>query len=208
MKSKKIYLIRHGQTDFNKKRIVQGSGVNSSLNGLGRIQAEAFYNQYKNIKFDKVYTSSLKRTVETVRKFIQQGIPHIPMDALNEISWGDHEGKEYSEDRYAHYAEIIGKWKRGEVDVKIVNGESPLEVAERQLEFLKAVKEDDADIVLVSSHGRAMRILLCQMLNYPLKYMDKFEHTNVCLYVINFTGSSFIIEQHNEVKHLELVDQL
>ncbi|HMR56571.1 MAG TPA: histidine phosphatase family protein, partial [Cyclobacteriaceae bacterium] len=69
MTTKKIYLIRHGQTDFNLKGIVQGSGVDSSLNDRGRAQAEAFYETYKNIAFDKIYTSALRRTRESVIGF-------------------------------------------------------------------------------------------------------------------------------------------
>ncbi|HCZ37344.1 MAG TPA: histidine phosphatase family protein, partial [Cytophagales bacterium] len=70
MTTKKIYLIRHGQTDFNLKGIVQGSGVDSSLNAKGMAQAQAFFEMYKHIKFDKIYTSTLKRTRESVSGFI------------------------------------------------------------------------------------------------------------------------------------------
>ena len=82
MKSKKIYLVRHGQTDFNLKGIVQGSGVNSSLNKVGRQQANAFFAAYRNVRFDKIYTSELKRTQESVRKFIEKGIPYESLQGL------------------------------------------------------------------------------------------------------------------------------
>ncbi|HMQ00532.1 MAG TPA: histidine phosphatase family protein, partial [Cyclobacteriaceae bacterium] len=76
MSIKKIFLIRHGQTDFNLKNIVQGSGVDAPLNIKGRRQAALFYEAYKWIQFDKVYTSKLKRSIESVAGFIQDGIPH------------------------------------------------------------------------------------------------------------------------------------
>jgi probable phosphoglycerate mutase len=60
---KTIYLIRHGETDFNRQGIVQGSGVDSDLNELGRAQAEAFFQSYQNVNFDKVYTSALKEHI-------------------------------------------------------------------------------------------------------------------------------------------------
>ena len=53
--TKKIYITRHGQTDFNKKGIVQGSGVDSDLNETGRLQAEAFFKKFKDHPFDKLY---------------------------------------------------------------------------------------------------------------------------------------------------------
>src|SRR5258708_29183342 len=89
--SKKIYLVRHGQTDFNLRGIVQGSGVDSSLNDTGRAQALAFYQAYGDVPFDKVYTSRLRRTVETVRSFIDHGVLHEALGGLNEISWGTKE---------------------------------------------------------------------------------------------------------------------
>jgi len=71
LSSKKIYIIRHGQTDFNLQGIVQGSGVDSSLNAMGRAQAQAFFEKYQSIPFAKIYTSALKRTSETVSDFIR-----------------------------------------------------------------------------------------------------------------------------------------
>ena len=59
---KTIYIIRHGETDYNRQGIIQGSGVDSDLNETGRIQAEKFFKAYHHIPFDKVYTSELKRT--------------------------------------------------------------------------------------------------------------------------------------------------
>ncbi|WP_282456203.1 histidine phosphatase family protein [Chitinophaga sedimenti] len=72
---KELYIIRHGETDFNRQGIVQGRGVNSDLNAMGVAQAEAFYEHYKHIPFDKVYTSSLKRTHQTVKKFWTTNCP-------------------------------------------------------------------------------------------------------------------------------------
>ena len=79
---KKIYIIRHGQTDFNLKNIVQGSGVDSSLNERGIAQASAFFDAYQHIKFDKVYTSVLQRTGQSVQRFIDLGIPHEKLAGL------------------------------------------------------------------------------------------------------------------------------
>src|SRR6478736_6501366 len=74
--SKKIYLIRHGQTDFNLRGIVQGSGVDTSLNERGRDQAQAFFQAYKKVAFDKIYTSALKRSFESVQSFVALGLPY------------------------------------------------------------------------------------------------------------------------------------
>ncbi|NJN78265.1 MAG: histidine phosphatase family protein [Saprospiraceae bacterium] len=90
---KELYIIRHGETDFNRQGIIQGSGVNSSLNEVGKLQSLRFFNQYKNLDFDYVYTSNLKRTHESVQHFINQGITWRVRAEIREISWGIHEGQ-------------------------------------------------------------------------------------------------------------------
>jgi probable phosphoglycerate mutase len=57
-------------------------------------------------------------------------------------------------------------------------------------------------MVLVCMHGRAIRILLCMLLNYPMKSMDMFEHQNLGLYLLNYSGSTFNVELYNDVTHL------
>jgi hypothetical protein len=105
LSSKKIYVVRHGQTDFNLRNIVQGSGVDSDLNARGREQAMAFYQTYKNVPFDKIYTSALRRTRQSVQTFIDDGLPSESLVGLNEISWGTKEGHRITpeEDQYYHY---------------------------------------------------------------------------------------------------------
>jgi probable phosphoglycerate mutase len=205
LSSKKIYIIRHGQTDFNLQNIVQGSGVDSSLNDQGRLQAEAFFNAYRNVPFDKIYTSALKRTAETVASFIKLGIPMESLKGLNEISWGTKEGFPITpeEDEYYHY--MLKQWQLGNTSLRIEGGESPEDVVQRMqpaLDHIMAHPEEKT--VLVCMHGRAIRILLCTLLKEPLKFMDTFEHTNLCLYVVSYDGSKFTIELNNDTSHLLL----
>ena len=72
--------------------MVQGSGIDAPLNETGLQQAEAFYQKYKNMSFDKIYVSNLIRTEQSVQKFIDKGIPYESLDDLREISWGIQEG--------------------------------------------------------------------------------------------------------------------
>ena len=74
---KQIYIVRHGQTDYNKNNILQGRYVDSSLNDLGKTQANRFYKKFKNVNFDKVYLSSLMRTLQSVDKFIKKKNYHL-----------------------------------------------------------------------------------------------------------------------------------
>ncbi|MEO1050113.1 MAG: histidine phosphatase family protein [Bacteroidota bacterium] len=203
MKTKKIYLVRHGQTDYNKAGIVQGSGVDAPLNQLGHNQAEAFHTAYKHIPFDKVYTSALQRSIQSVKLFLDMSLPHQVLPELNEISWGDREGMKITpeEDQYYHW--VLKQWQEGNTSLALEGGESPEEVAERQKKAIAhIISQQDEENILICMHGRAMRILLCTLLNYPLKSMDNFEHTNLCLYQLSYTGSMFVIDQFDERTHL------
>ena len=68
--------------------------------------------------------------------------------------------------------------------------------------------KEDEKTILICMHGRAIRILLCHLLNYPLKSMDMFEHENACLYILNFTGTVFNVELYNNLDHLKKLKQL
>ena len=67
---KDIYLIRHGETDYNRMGVVQGSGIDADLNELGNRQAQAFFEHYQHLALDKIYTSALRRTPESVSPVI------------------------------------------------------------------------------------------------------------------------------------------
>lgn len=203
MISKKVYLVRHGQTDFNLRNIVQGSGVDTDLNATGRSQAEAFFAAYKDIPFDKVYTSVLKRSKQSVQKFIDLGIAHEALAGLNEISWGTKEGHRVTpeEDEYYHF--MLSEWQKGNTHHRIEGGESPDDVVKRMKPAVDHILSNESEqTILICMHGRAIRILLCHLLNYPLRSMDMFEHRNLCLYLLNYNGSAFSIERYNDTKHL------
>lgn len=182
---------------------MQGSGIDSSLNGTGRAQARAFYEAYKNVPFDRIYTSGLKRSQESITSFINGGMQSEPQSGLNEISWGNREGQRITPEEDAYYRWLLNQWQEGKTSIPIEGGESPEQVALRQRPFLELLKSRAGDrTVLVCMHGRAMRILLCQFLHYPLRCMDMFEHHNLGLYLIHSTGYQCMIDLYNTTDHL------
>lgn len=201
---KTLYIIRHGETDLNKKGIVQGRGMDTDLNDRGREQAEAFYQAYKDVPFDKIYTSTLKRTHQTVKKFIDRNIPWVQYPGLDELGWGIYEGQESVNHVRAEFAGILQKWNAGELHHKFEGGESPLEVRERQLSVLeKLIEENDDKNILICMHGRALRLFLCLLTNRPLSDMDAFPHANVTLYKLEYDGKDFHILEFNNTDHLK-----
>ena len=201
--SKTVFLLRHGQTDFNVQGIVQGSGIDSDLNDAGRAQARRFFDAYAPEPFDKVYTSALRRTQQSVQHFIDRGLPHEPHAGLNEISWGRREGTRITMAEDAEYRHVLAQWELGITDLALEGGETPDEVAARQRPFIELLRTRPHErTVLVCLHGRALRVLLCQLLHYPLRCMEGFEHSNLCLYKLEFTGSMFVVRNFLDVAHL------
>ena len=202
---KKIYLIRHGQTEYNRRGVVQGSGIDAPLNDIGRLQAQAFYDAYHQVPFQRVYTSVLQRSIQSVRQFLDDGLPHTKLAGLNEISWGVKEGKVPTSDEHTYFTEMVDAWQEGHVDRAIEGGESPVMVQDRQREALKQIlTHEDEELILICMHGRAIRIFLCLMLNRDLRHMDEYPHHNLGLYRLTYDYDSqqFTLEQTNDTSHL------
>ncbi len=209
MTQKTIYLIRHGETDYNRRGVVQGSGVDADLNDMGRAQAQAFFLAYQHVPFNKVYISSLKRTYQTALPFIELGIPYEKLTGLNEISWGVMEGKVPGNLDNEYYRALIDAWSSGNTALPTDGGESPEQVMARQkVAFDVVLSHRDESPILIAMHGRAMRILLCWLTNRPLAQMDDFEHSNLCLYKLqyNYDTQTFIVELANDTAHLLTVN--
>jgi len=206
--TKKIYLTRHGQTAYNKKGVVQGSGIDADLNDMGRAQAAAFYTQYKDHPFDKLYVSALKRTAQSMEGFIKAGLQYEVIPELNEISWGNREGLAIDAEGEVYYQQMIRNWQQGHTDYSIDGGESPNQVADRLRKAIAHIMAQEQEKeVLICMHGRAMRVLLTILLNYPIKSMDLFDHRNLCLYELEYTGTMFRLNRYNDVSHLDgLID--
>ena len=201
---KTIYLIRHGETDYNKNGIIQGSGINSSLNENGLLQAKLFYMAYKHIKFDKIYISELNRTFQSVHPFIKDGYKYEQLPELNEINWGMMEGAMPTKVNQIHYNQMIEDWKNGFFEKCVENGESPLQLYKRQKTGLeKILTKNNENTILICMHGRALRSFLCLLLNEPLSKMEDFKHSNLCLYILKQkTLNEFEILLENSTEHL------
>jgi len=198
-----IYIIRHGQTDFNLKGIVQGSGVDSSLNDTGRTQGRHFFEKYRELPFQAVLTSGLKRTWETVARFIDAGIPWERHPEINEMSWGTHEGKKGTPASIEEYRKIKDGWGLGQIDGRIGGGESAREMGERLQKFIDHLPGRDEDLILVCSHGRAMCGLVTLMMGRPIDRMNELIHSNTGLWRATLQkDGTWLFDLQNDRTHL------
>lgn len=182
--------------------MVQGRGVNASLNETGRQQARKTFEYLKDIPFDSIYTSELIRTRETVSGFEEAGYQLHALSGFDEISWGSMEGVKATTEEKNLYAQTVKEWQSGNLEANVGGGESPIEVMNRQKIAMQKVLSSSDQTILICMHGRAIRILLSWLLNYPLQFMDGFPHKNCCYYKLKNTGSQFVIEEFNVTSHL------
>jgi len=205
---KQLYIVRHGQTDYNLKRIVQGRGVDAALNDTGIAQAKALFRHYQHHRFDAIYASALQRTYQTVSPFLQQGYEINRFAQLDEIDWGVHEGRVPNEEERRIYKQVIDSWNAGILHAKTENGESPLQVQERLNDFLHNhlyhQKQHHHQKTLICTHGRTSRILICTLLNQSLQQMDHYQHKNTSVAKLewNEKANSYQLLFFGNIDHL------
>lgn len=151
----KVYLVRHGQTDYNKQRLLQGRS-NISLNSVGRNQATEISHSLSNVKFDAVYASPLIRAIETAA--IISGVDEAEIvkdERIIEVDFGIYEKRKYT--RMGFWLTLY--WLLPEVfrNPKTVEGTS--EMVERVVSFLNDLKKEKYENVLVVCHGGIIRVL-------------------------------------------------
>jgi len=201
--NKTIYFIRHGETDLNRAHIVQGSGIDSSLNELGHQQARHFYKYYKKENFDLIICSALQRSHQTILPFVEDGIPLRRFAEINEMNWGIHEGKSSTPAMKAAYTEMISQWNQNNLDARLEEGESAQEMADRLQSFLDQLKEMPQKKILVCTHGRALRCLMTLLKGQHLREMEGYSHSNTGLFLVHQKENKFKVVLENDTKHLD-----
>ena len=201
---KHFYIIRHGETEFNKSKLLQGRGINAPLNETGWLQAKAVANALESYPIEKIVTSSLVRTYESAAPLIEtKSIQFESWSELDEMSFGDYEGKPFY-DVIEQLKELQREWSSGNTKFAVPGGESPEEVYERAATKLIEIAESSAEThIAVFIHGRLIRILLSGILGYGLKNMQNIEHENGAINHITWEKGVFHPNRLNMTEHLE-----
>lgn len=202
----KIYLYRHGQTAENKSKIIQGRGVNSNLNEVGLAQAQAFFEVYQSVPFDRLMTSTLRRTQQTAAPFEALGIPTERKSSLDEISWGIWEGKAPTQAMHNDYLELLDAWRQGDYARTLSKGDCALDMQSRIQPFIEELKTLNDEYVLVCTHGGTLGFLMTMLKGQPLSAMPEYKHYNTGLNIFEYDGSAFKLLVHNDVSHLSVAN--
>ncbi len=160
----KLILVRHGETDCNKNnKIISYS--NPPLNSNGIKQAKIVAEKLKNENFDFIYSSPLKRALDTAKEINKyHGVKIIKSDLLKERNYGDFEK--------SNYYELDLRKIRDENSYKKYNMETPEEFENRIKKFLdEPIFKKHGKKILIVAHSGTIKMLLFHL----LKIKESFE---------------------------------
>lgn len=200
MKTTKIILLRHGETDSNSRRIFQGHS-DTELNRSGIMQAERAAERLSSCGIDRIYASDLRRTVHTA-EIVSGGNGILEEKRLREIDFGDWEGCSF-ESIFADDPEKTEKWLKTPTEIEIPNGESFVEMQQRVWNVLEEmVTENREKTVLAVTHGGVIRSIVCRLLGISLDNFWKIRINNTSLTSISFLGTEGYINYINDYSHI------
>lgn len=204
----KITLVRHAQTKANMKRSFSGR-KEVPLSTYGYQQIRDLTNRLRGIAFDAVYSSPMKRAIETVRPIAKElHQPVITDDGLLELSYGELEGTPRDEiaDKFPDVWEFFIQYDY----FKGVPGQE--EVEEGLARFMHCLKRlarlHPNGHILVASHGMIIRIFVCYLLGMPfskLPEVDRTRNTALTELEFDFDTEKFTLLSYNDVSHEEIL---
>ena len=202
----RIYLVRHGETEWNRVRRFQGRKSNLPLNPTGRKQVKALAEVLKNESLTAIYSSPLIRALETARmiKVFHPSTPIFEEKGLIEMDLGEFDGMS-AKDWAEQYPDFRKAWNANPASVKIPGGESLEEVQDRAKQTLERIMQiyPPGTTLLMSSHNFVNLTLLCDVLKIPLNRFRELRQENAAFNVICKKGNRLYAELVNERSHLD-----
>jgi probable phosphoglycerate mutase len=200
-----IYLIRHAQSVGNTNGIVSGQ-INIGLTRFGMNQAELIAEYFEGKKIDRIYSSDLNRTKNTIKPTAKKlGLEIISDKELREISLGDWEGMLYSELKEL-YPEELYSWMNNRLAAsRVPGGESFGELYERMKNIMfKIARENEGKTIIVTSHAISIRAFLCFASGYTDNDHDKIGVlSNAGINILTFENDVFTPVEINITSHLD-----
>ena len=162
----RIFLVRHGETNWNKEGRFQGQ-INVPLNKNGKDQAKKASKFLSEINFNKAFSSSMDRPYETAKIILQNksDIKIKKIEKLIEISHGLWEGKLENEIK-GLWPELLKNWHEKPQDVIMPEGESIKEVSKRSVKAWEEIclTQKKQDLTLLVAHDAVNKTLICNIL--------------------------------------------
>lgn len=199
----RIFLIRHGETQWNFDARYQGHS-DIELSEKGTLQGEKLGLYFKRFSLDAVYASDLKRAFTTAQLIAQYHNLEVQLvPDMREINFGVWEGLTFKDIR-EKYRELADMWLKEPEQLVIPEGENFAQVKKRAYQaILNLVDKHQGQNVVVVSHGGTIRTVLCAILDLPLSKMWQIKQDNTALNMIEFYQNQGIIGLLNSTAHLD-----
>lgn len=163
----RIYLVRHGENPANVDKKFSYKDIDYSLNEKGIIQAQQTAEYFRDKPIDEVYSSPLKRTIETAQ--IIAAPHHLPVTQLEEfreVNVGTLEGHNPTREDWKLYIQTVTAWLKGQPELSFPGGENYITLLERMQRGLrKVVAGKDNKNIVIAGHGGLIALTikdLCQ----------------------------------------------
>lgn len=185
-----IWLVRHGQTDWNVEGRYQGQ-VDIPLNEAGLQQAQELAKQLESVQFDAIFSSNLKRASQTAGCVASLKNMDVQYDfRLREISQGTWEGMLFT-DVVRYYEKEVEKRRTEPLTTRPPGGETVVEVAKRARDSVESIAcRYPSGRILLVAHGVVISTLYCEANQIPLSevYWHIPEHTTP--HIIQFSPAN------------------
>jgi probable phosphoglycerate mutase len=202
-----VYLVRHGQTAWNKEEIFRGR-TDVPLDQTGLIQAELAGQYFKGMEIHAIYSSPLSRAWQTAQKIAQiHQLKVEPLEGIIDMSFGDWEGHAHQEIRQMDN-ETYRQWIDSPHMVKLPGGESLDDVRGRTMAALEEVlrKHSEKTLVLVS-HRVVCKVLICSILGLDNSHFWQIAQDTTAINLIQYKKGKYILSLMNETCHLKALKE-
>lgn len=206
----RLYLIRHGETDWNKVKRLQGKS-DIILNEFGEHLAIETGKALKQVPFDLAYTSPLKRARRTAELVLgEKKVPIIDDSRIEEMGFGIYEGlvckegaSEIPDKNFSLFFHSPEKYTPPE------GGESFDSLLERTGDFLKSLQNSHEcanKTILISTHGAALCALICNIKGASLKdFWGTGVHKNCAVTIVDVTNGQYKILEEGKTYYKDEV---
>ncbi len=185
-----IYLVRHGETEWNKTMRFQGSS-DIELNDTGYEQANILAKRLSGIDFTSIYSSDLKRAIGTASAVAGEKKMIIEPN-LKEMHFGDWEGLTFEQIK-AEYPGELDKFYIDPTSADIPGNETFLKLQQRACKAFYNIAQSNEDNVLIVSHGATIRVILADILQIPLAKVWNIRQDNVAINVISRYAEKYTV---------------
>ena len=163
-----LYCVRHGETTYNATRRIQGQ-TDSELSAIGWQQCAAVAEALARQKIEAVYSSPLRRALESARLVAESLRLEVQIDPrLMEINAGIFQGLSWEEIEQKHPAEAA-RWKTQDPEFRIPGGESRWDVMQRAADAFRAIREAGHRQVAIVAHGGLLSAAFKVLLEIPAR---------------------------------------